>query len=118
MTLSEKERYRLEAIRKKIGFIEAIIDHFGSITQALHEEAMGRAAIFMHLVAIAEQLDKLSQEGAYALLMQLPKEVTKGAYGLRNFVAHDYEGVNLVLVEDVLRLHLPLLRSNIDALLA
>ncbi len=28
------------------------------------------------------------------------------------------KGVNLVLVEDVLRVHLPLLRSNIDALLA
>ncbi|HIP46674.1 MAG TPA: DUF86 domain-containing protein [Campylobacterales bacterium] len=41
----------------------------------------------------------------------------KGAYNVRNFIAHDYEGINKVIIEDVIRTFIPELRLIIINLL-
>lgn len=40
----------------------------------------------------------------------------KGAYDVRNFIAHDYLGVDLGLVEGVVRDYLPTLKIKIEVL--
>jgi len=104
---------RIDTIEKKIGFIENIVKRYGSIDQALSDEENGRASILMHLTSIAEQFDKLMRDGEFSLLSYFDKEDIKGSYDLRNFIAHEYEGVDLFVVEDVIRDRLPIMKKRI-----
>ena len=106
---------RVENIQKKIGFIEEVIREYGGISDAPADEAKGRAAILMHLTAIAEQFDKLLHSGELELLSRFDKEDIKGSYELRNFIAHDYEGVDLY--EDVIQDRLPIIRKRAEEIL-
>lgn len=101
----------IETIVKKIAYIESIVDECGSIDRALEDEAKMRPAILMHLIAIAEQFDKLLKNGELELLAFFEKEDIKGSYDMRNFIAHDYEGVDLFIVEDVIRKRLPVIKK-------
>ena len=69
-------------------------------TAALTDEAEGRAAILMALMQIGETLNRLADP---ALKERLGQEDIQGAYNVRNFIAHDYEGVNLALIENIVR---------------
>ena len=110
---SEKSLQRVKTILKKIDFIENIISQKGSIITALEDEAVSRAAILMHLTSIAKQFDKLLHDGELELLSNFEKEDIKGSYDLRNFIAHDYEGVDPYIVEDVVRKRLPLIKRSV-----
>jgi len=105
---------RLEQIEKKIAYIKQIVEEYGSVDKALGDEAKGRAAILMHLTAMAEQFDKLMREGALEVLGFFEKEDIKGSYDLRNFIAHDYEGVDLYIVEDVICERLPIIERSCE----
>ncbi len=61
----------------------------------------------MHLISIAEQFDKLSKDGEFEILSRFDKRDLKGSYDIRIFIAHDYEGVNLSIIELVIRERLP-----------
>jgi len=108
----EKVRQRLNTILKKIVFIENIVKEYGSIHAALADEQTGRASILMHLTSIAEQFDKLLHSGELEILSFFKKEDIKGSNDLRNFIAHDYEGVDLYIVEAVLRERLPIIKQS------
>ena len=49
----------LKLIFEKITMIEEIVQEKGSITQALDDEKLSKPAILMHLIAIAEQFQRL-----------------------------------------------------------
>ena len=106
---SEKALSRIANIQKKIGFINDVVAEYGSVHKALEDEAKGRAAILMHLTSIAEQFDKLLHSGELEVLSHFDKQDIKGSYDLRNFIAHDYEGVDLFIVEDVVKERLPVI---------
>lgn len=61
----------------------------------------------MHLTFIAEQFDKLSKDGEYTTLSLFDKNDLKGSYDIRNYIVHDYEGLNLSVIEVVIREKLP-----------
>jgi uncharacterized protein with HEPN domain len=107
-----KSLYRLKTILKKIDFIENIIKEKG-ISSALDDEQNTRASLMMHLTSIAEQFDKLSKDGEFQLLAQFDKEDIRGSYDVRNYIAHDYEGINLSVIEAVIRQKIPKLKENI-----
>ena len=109
---SEKALSRIEAIEKKIGFIQNIVNEYGSTTAALEDEEKGRAAILMHLTSIAEQFDKLLHSGELEILSHFEKQDIKGSYDLRTFIAHDYEGVDLYIVEEVIDKRLPIILES------
>ena len=109
---SEKALNRIEAIEKKIGFIQNIVNEYGSTTAALEDEEKGRAAILMHLTSIAEQFDKLLHSGELEILSHFEKQDIKGSYDLRTFIAHDYEGVDLYIVEEVIDKRLPIILES------
>ncbi len=107
---NQKALQRVQTIAKKIDFIQQIVQDKGSIVTALEDEVQSRAAILMHLTAIAEQFDKLLHEGELELLSHFEKQDIKGSYDLRNFIAHNYEGVDLFVVEDIIKERLPVIK--------
>ena len=61
----------------------------------------------MHLTSIAEQFDKLKKSPNNTFLEYFETEDIKGIYDVRNYIAHDYEGVNLAIIEWIIRHILP-----------
>ena len=103
-------------ILKKIDFINKIVESKGSIELALEDEQNSRAAILMHLISIAEQFDKLLHNGELDILSYFEKQDIKGSYELRNFIAHRYEGVDLMIVEKVIEERLPIIKESIKSI--
>ena len=114
---SQKSLDRISVIAKKIEFINNITTEYGSIQIALEDEQNGRAAILMHLTSISEQFDKLLHGGELEVLTNFEKEDIKGSYDLRNFIAHHYEGVDLYVVEDVIKERLPIIKKAVTKIL-
>lgn len=115
---STKAIERVKVIEKKIGFIEAIVSQSGSVIKALEDEQNARASIMMHLTSIAEQFDKLLHNGELEVLAHFEKQDIKGSYDLRNFIAHDYEGIDLHIVEDVINERLKIIKSSAEKVLS
>ncbi|MBP9490677.1 MAG: DUF86 domain-containing protein [Aliarcobacter sp.] len=111
---SQKAIERVNLIHKKIKFIDAIIKEKGSVFLALEDEQNSRASILMHLTSIAEQFDKLLHNGELEILAYFEKQDIKGSYELRNFIAHNYEGVDLYIVEEVIKQRLPIIKQSIE----
>ncbi len=109
---------RIQNIEKKILLIQDIIAQVnGKISIALQDETKDRPAILMHLISIAEQINKLKDESAFELLEKFSKQDLKGIYDIRNFIAHDYDGVDLSIIENVIRYGLPSLLLSIKNIL-
>jgi uncharacterized protein with HEPN domain len=81
------------------------------IVTALSDTKLKRPAILMHLIAMAEQFEKLKNDAAFTVLSHFDREDLKGSYDIRNFIAHDYEGINLPIIEMVIREKLPHIKS-------
>lgn len=109
---------RVKIIKKKIDFINSIVKESGTVHEALADEQNSRASILMHLTSIAEQFDKLLHNGELELLSNFEKIDIKGSYELRNFIAHDYKGVDLYIVEDVIEQRLPIIEKSIDKIMS
>ena len=108
---------RLENILKKIQFIDEIIEEKGNITIALEDEKNARASIMMHFTSIAEQFNKLAIGGEFEILQEFDKRDLKGAYDMRNYIVHDYEGLNLSVIDVVIRQKLPAMKRVIQVIL-
>lgn len=109
---------RLEVILKKINFIEEIIVDSGNISKALEDEKSARAAMMMHFTSIAEQFNKLAKDGEFEILQEFDKRDLKGTYDMRNYIVHDYEGLNLSVLDMVIRQKLPIMKETIEQILS
>ena len=105
--MSKESISKVHLILEKIDYIEQIVQNSGSITGSLEDSVTSRPAILMHLTAIAEQFNKLKQEHADDILSVFDDGDVKGMYDVRTYIAHDYEGVNLAIVEWIIRNGLP-----------
>ena len=103
---------RIRLIQIKIIYILDICD--SGIMQALEDEKTTRPAIMMHFTSIAEQFAKVKD---VKLLSHFNKDDIRGAIDTRNFIAHDYEGINLPIIEFIIRERLPVLESTIKNIL-
>ncbi len=103
---------RVKLIYNKIEYILDICEI--GIVKALKDEKITKPAIMMHLTSIAEQFSKIKDIN---LLNNFDNEDVKGAINTRNFIAHDYEGINLPIIEFIIRERLPVLKTEIDKLL-
>lgn len=111
----DDEIVRLKSITKKIDDIYVIIERHGGIVKAL-EDLEGQPAILMLIVAISEQFDKLKKQNS-KVLEHFEEADIKGIVGVRNYIAHDYDGVNLAIIETDLRENMPRLRRAIGNIL-
>ena len=101
---------KLKFILEKIDDLLFFKSKFKTITELL-DDKMGYDATLMALLQIGETLNKL-KDSLYS-----DKLPIKGAYDVRNFIAHDYEGVNKMIIEDIIRKFLPELRMTITDIL-
>ncbi len=111
---SEEDMVRVKSIDKKLNDIYKIIDRHGSIVKAL-ADLEGQPAILMLLIAISEQFSKLYKSKS-KILDKFNKDDIKGIVDIRNFIAHDYDGVSLSIVEDSLRIDIPRIHKIIKEL--
>ena len=104
---------RLDLILLKIEDIEFFIEQKnGKIMLALEDRIL-KPAIRMQIISIAEQFNKLKDENEFELLSKIDKNDLKGINSVRNFIAHDYDSVDDDILEIVLRVHIPKLKSQI-----
>ncbi len=101
--MSKESISKIYLILEKIDYIEQIVKNAGGVTKALEDEIIMRPAILMHLTAIAEQFNKLKQSHNDEILSHFNKEDLKGLYDVRTYIAHDYEGINLAIIEWIIR---------------
>ena len=87
---------RIETVLKYIDDIEYIVSNYGSVVSTL-EDRIGKHSLLMCLMQIGENLNKLNSSS------QEIQKAAQGAYAVRNFIAHDYEGINLALIENIVR---------------
>jgi len=106
-----KDIQKIDFVIENIDNIEKIIQRHGGIVKALNDTVEARPAILMSLLQIGETLNKL--ENSYPKL----DEDIKGAYEVRNFIAHDYMGVDMGLIELIIRKKLPDLKILIQSIL-
>lgn len=89
--------------------IEQIIQRHGGIVRAL-EDFEGQMALLMGIAQIGETLKKLDD----TLVVEFNlTEDRDGAYYTRNYIVHDYEGVDLGVIENLLRIYLPELKNKL-----
>lgn len=112
-----KAKYRLEKVLELIGDIDFILNN-GSlkITQAI-ENRIIKPAIRMNLVRIAEQFSKLKDENEFEILKNFTSEDLKGISAVRNYIAHDYDSTDDIIIENVIRFKIPELKEIIEELL-
>jgi|SRR3989338_3386204 len=107
-------RAKAEFILKMLQNIQTIIARHNGIVAALSDEIEARPAILMAWLQIGETLNKIDIE--VLVRFELENDA-KGSYDVRNFIAHDYMGVDLGLVEMITRNHLPVLSMKITRIL-
>ena len=92
--------------------IEEILARHGGAVKSL-EDFEGQMAILMGISQIGESLKKLDNMVVekYGLI-----EDRDGAYYTRNYIVHDYEGVDLGFIENILRNYLPKLKEKLQSI--
>jgi len=103
---------RLHFIIEKIDDLLSYKEDFKSI-EALLNSKIGFDATNMCIMQIGETLNKLS-DSIQSQYTELP---VKESYLTRNYIAHDYEGVNKQIIEMIIREQLPLLKKQIETIL-
>ncbi len=98
---------KLKFIIKMIDSIEEYQNKYDAISIMLKDD-MAFNATLLCLLQIGETLNKI--KGNYPVLNE---DDIKGAYNVRNFIAHDYDGIRKSVIEDILRYHLSQLKTNI-----
>ena len=105
-----------QAISAKVDFIiemieniELIINRHNGIVDTL-EDFEGQMAVLMAISQIGETLKKIDDDVVEKYNLVEDKE---GAYYTRNYIVHDYEGVDLGFIENILRVYLPKLKNKI-----
>ena len=104
---------KIDFIFEKIGVLEEIMNNH-KITIALKDEKILKPAILMHLMQIGESLNSLDKKAKKIVEEYNLIQEVKGAYNVRNFIAYDYEEVNLAIIESVLRNNLLILEEKIN----
>lgn len=103
---------RLSDIKERIAYIFEICNEIG-IVKALEDVKEKQPAIIMHLVVINENLQKIQDDFDINLTEIFTKEDIRGLRAIRNIASHDYDGLNLGIIEDVIRYKLPPIQEKI-----
>ena len=108
-----KNIIKAEFILEMIERIEFIIKRHNGVVNTLND-IEGQMAILMAIAQIGETLRKIDDDVLEKFDLIKDKE---GAYYTRNYIVHDYEGVNLAFIENIIRNYLPNLKEKIQNLI-
>ena len=101
---------KLEFMCEMIENIDKIVQRHGGVVKAL-EDFEGEMAIMMAIAQIGETLKKLDDAIVDRYDLVQDKE---GAYYTRNYIVHDYEGVDKAFIENIIRVYLPELKAKFE----
>lgn len=108
---------RLKKVLECIDDIDFIINQSNlKITNAIENKII-KPAIRMNIVRIAEQFAKLKDDNEFKILENFTNEDLKGLNAVRNYITHDYDSADDVIIENVLRHKLPELKNTIENIL-
>ncbi len=102
-------KYKIDFMLEMIERVEIIVKRHGGIAEALND-IEGEMSILMAIAQIGESLKKLPDS---VLKKYELYEDKKGAYYTRNYIVHEYEGVDLAFVENIVRNYLPVLKEKL-----
>ncbi len=100
---------KIDFILEMIENIEKIVKRHNGVVKAL-SDFEGQMAILMGIAQIGETLNKIDDN--FIEKFDLTEE-TLGAYYTRNYIVHDYEGIDLMIVETIVRKNLPVLKEKL-----
>ncbi len=111
MRAPEADRVRLLHI---LDAIQELEEHASTVTEhALDQDAMLRYAVVKLIEVIGEAANLLTKE-----LRQAHPEVPWNlVIGMRNRLVHDYFRVDTAVVAEVVRIHIPVLKPQVEAIL-
>jgi len=105
---------KLDKIIESIDNINFIIESKEiKITQAIEDKII-KPAIRMNIVRIAEQFSKLKEDNEFKILECFSSNDLKGISAVRKYIAHDYDGTDDTIIEDVIRYNLPIFKEIIE----
>ena len=84
----------------------------GSGEKVFFGEELIQDAVLRNLQTLAESTQRISE----GLKASHPEIDWRAISGFRNVLVHDYLGINLVRVWEIVSVHLPLLRSQLEAI--
>lgn len=92
--------------------IKEIVKRHKGVVKAINDFE-GKMAILMGIAQIGETLKKIDDEILEKYDLQKDKE---GAYYTRNYIVHDYEGVDLAYAETIVRDYIPQLEEKVSSI--
>lgn len=104
---------RLEKVLECIEDIDFIINQNNLKVTNVIENKIIKPAIKMNIVRIAEQFAKLKDDNEFKILENFTNEDLKGISAVRNYITHDYDSTDDIIIENVLRYKLPMLKNTI-----
>ena len=100
---------KIDFILEMMNNIDKIVERHNGIVDSLNDFE-GQMALLMAISQIGETLKKLDDFVIEKYDLKSDKE---GAYYTRNYIVHDYEGVDLGFIENIMRVYLPKLKEKI-----
>lgn len=101
---------RLEQVLAYIADINEIVSRHNTIVETLND-LEGQYAVMLCLSQIGELLGKIE---SLDFAGQLPVQL---ATGLRNIISHNYDGIDLIIIEDTVIRDIPKLKNTIVSIL-
>jgi len=101
--------YKISFILGKIALLEKILKE-NKKTITLKDEKILKPEILMQ---IGESLNSIYKKSPELIEKYDLEDAVKGSYNVRNFIAHDYEGVNLAIIEMILRNEISKLKTKL-----
>jgi len=106
------DRVRLLHIQEAISYIETFLAN--KTKDDLYNDALIRFAVERQLEIIGEAANRLSED----LKIKFSEVEWKRIIAFRNFLAHEYFGIDLELVWDIVDNKIPFLKNSIESILA
>ena len=103
---------KLYFILEKINDAISYKDSYNSIEELLNSK-IGFDATSMCIMQVGETLNKLSMD----FIKKYDYLPIKESYLTRNYIAHDYEGVNKYIIEIIIKEHFTKLKIDIEKIL-
>ena len=105
----KSDEAKIEFIIEMLENIDKIVSRHNGVVNAL-EDFEGQMAILMAVAQVGETLNKLDNEFLKKCDLLEDKE---GAYYTRNYIVHNYDGVDLYLIEDLIKNYFPILKEKL-----
>jgi len=107
----EKDLVSIQECLYAINHIEEYVENINSM-ESLMQDSKTYDAVLMNFIIIGEAANRLSEE----LKSQLANIDWRAIIGFRNFVAHDYFGVDVNIVWAAIKINLPLFEKELKTL--